>query len=208
MAKAVLSDFSLLQKSRINCAPYKLAKSEEAAVLAAKKLGFPIVLKIVSPDIPHKTDRGAVLLNLQNEQEVRAGYKKVLLCAKGARVAGVLVQKMAKAGIEVIIGGKRDAQFGQLIMFGMGGIFVEVYKDVSWRVCPIDKSEAAQMIREVKGYKVLAGARGTPINEAALIDTLAKVSQILIKKNPAELDLNPVIVHKEYCEVVDMRLIP
>ncbi|VVB57939.1 Acetate--CoA ligase [ADP-forming] I subunit beta [Candidatus Anstonella stagnisolia] len=207
MASKVISDFSLLQKNRINCAPFKLAKTEDATALAAKKLGFPVVLKIVSPDIPHKTDRGAVLLNLQNEQEVRAGYKKVLQNAKGARIQGVLVQKMAAAGIEVIIGGKRDAQFGQLIMFGMGGIFVEVYKDVSWRVCPIDKSEAARMIREVKGYKVLAGVRGKPINEAALIDVLAKVSQLLIKKNPAELDLNPVIVHKDYCEVVDMRMV-
>ncbi|MBS3069403.1 acetate--CoA ligase family protein [Candidatus Micrarchaeota archaeon] len=207
MGGKTYTDFSLLQKWRINCAQYKLAKSEQAASDAAKKLGFPIVLKIVSPDIPHKTDRGGVLLNLQNEAEVRAGYKKVLQNAKGCRVQGVLVQKMAKAGIEVIVGGKYDAQFGQLIMFGMGGIFVEVYNDVAWRVCPIDKSEAAKMIREVKGYKVLAGARGTPINEAALIDLLAKVSQLLIRKNPLELDLNPVIVHKDSCEVVDMRLV-
>lgn len=207
MGGKIISDFSLLQKSRINCAPFKLAKSKTAAIAAAKKLGFPVVLKIVSPDIPHKTDRGAVLLNLQSEEEVSNAYDKVLQSAKGARVLGVLVQKMARSGIEVIIGGKRDAQFGQLIMFGMGGIFVEVYKDVAWRVCPIDKSEAAKMIREVKGYPVLAGARGQPINEAALIDTLAKVSQILIRKNPAELDLNPVIVHKDYCEVVDMRMV-
>ena len=177
------------------------AKDAEVAVKAAEKLGFPVVLKADSPDIPHKTEAGVVRLNLQNAVEVRAAHGAILDNAKKyaphAILNGVLVQEMVTGGVEVIIGVSYDPQLGPTLLFGTGGVMVEVYQDVAMRHCPITPAEAHEMILEVKGAKLLQGFRGKPACDIdALADVLVKVSHLAVHLNGqlAELDINPLLV--------------
>ena len=177
------------------------AKDVEAAVKAAEKIGYPVVLKGDSPDIPHKTEAGIVRLNLRNADEVRAAHATILANAKkhapNATLNGVLVQEMVSGGVEVIVGVTYDAQMGPTILFGTGGVMVEVYKDVAMRHCPITLTEAHDMIAEVKGAKLLQGFRGKPACDIdALADVLVKVSYLAVNLEGqlAELDINPILV--------------
>ncbi|MPZ22179.1 MAG: acetyl-CoA synthetase [Dehalococcoidia bacterium] len=174
-----------------------VASAGEAAG-AARRLGFPVALKVLSPDVVHKSDVGGVKLGLVNEAEVEAAYaaivSEVARNEPAARLDGVSVQRMAQPGTEVIVGMSRDPQFGPLLMFGLGGVFVEVLEDVSFRLAPIERRDAREMIAEIKGRPLLAGFRGLPpVDTDALEDLLLKVSEF-IAGNPdvAELDLNPV----------------
>ncbi|MEM4348550.1 MAG: acetate--CoA ligase family protein [Candidatus Anstonellaceae archaeon] len=203
-------DFQLLSKYKISHPKYALCSSAEEAAKAASKLGFPVALKISSSEVLHKSDKGGVVLNLSNQQQVKDAYLNLIERFSGVKIEGVLVQKMVKTkdAVELIIGGKKDKQFGQLIMFGMGGIFVEVFHDVSFRVCPIYRSDAEEMIHELKSYPLLAGARGRkPINQNAVVSMMLKVSELLIKEDPLEFDLNPVIADSKSCTAVDVRLL-
>ena len=177
------------------------AKDVEAAVKAAEKLGYPVVLKGDSADIPHKTEAGVVRLNLRNADEVRAAYAAILANAKSyapnAAISGVLVQEMVTGGVEVIVGVSYDPQLGPTLVFGSGGIMVEVYKDVVMRHCPITPADAREMIAEVKGAKLLQGFRGKPACDVdALAEVLVKVSHLAVHLNGqlAELDINPLLV--------------
>ena len=178
-----------------------VAKDADAAVKAAEKIGYPIVLKVDSPDIPHKTEAGVVRLNLRNADEVRAAHAAILSNAKQhapkATLNGVLVQEMVSGGVEVIVGVSYDAQLGPTLLFGTGGVMVEVYQDVAMRHCPITPTEAHDMIAEVKGAKLLQGFRGKPACDIdALADVLVKVSHLAVNLNGAlaELDINPLLV--------------
>ncbi|MFA5079715.1 MAG: acetate--CoA ligase family protein [Dehalococcoidia bacterium] len=191
----------------------RLAASKSEAVDIAKKMGFPVALKIVSPDVVHKSDAGGVKLNLMNATQVAKAYSEIMASIKKhnpkARIVGVSVQKMAKQGVEVIIGMTKDAQFGPVIMFGLGGILVEVLKDVSFRIVPLEKRDAAEMITEIKGFPILKGYRGQePANIPYLEDLIVKVSNF-VDKNPEikELDLNPVFAYKDGAVAVDARII-
>lgn len=195
---------------------YKIASSVNEAVDAAKKMGFPIVAKIVSPDIIHKSDAGGVKLNLKTEDEVKAAYKEIIENAKkyksDAKIIGVNIQPFAKTGIaELIIGMTTDPQFGPALMFGLGGIFVEIYKDVSFRVCPITEYDANEMIREIKAFPILDGFRGRPKADVdTIVNILLKVSQIAIDHPEIDqMDLNPVIIYEKGkgVAVVDARII-
>ena len=190
-----------------------LAKSEAEAVFLARRVGFPVAIKVASPEIVHKSDAGGVRLGLHNEAEVATAYREIMAAARtkfpGARIDGVSVQKMAPPGLEVIIGANRDAQFGPVVMFGLGGITVEVYKDVSLRVVPLRRRDAAGMIKEIKGYPLLTGFRGRePVDIKSLEDMLLKVSRF-IAKHPEikELDLNPVIAYRDGALAVDARIV-
>jgi len=190
-----------------------LARSEDEAVEAAGEIGFPVVLKIVSPNVIHKSDVGGVKVNLKTEEEVRNAYRDILESVKAnvpnARITGILVQEFAPQGLELIIGLIRDPQFGPTVMFGLGGIFVEVYRDVSFRVAPLSEYDADSMMREIKAYKLLTGFRGMePVDLEALKDALIKVGQIgLDIEEIAEMDLNPVIAYPKGIKVVDARII-
>lgn len=203
----------LLSKYGIPITKEFLAKHPEEAVKFAEKIGYPVVLKIQSPDILHKTDAGGVLIDLKNSQEVRDGFEKIIENAKkyneNAKIIGVLVQEMVKDGHQCIVGVKKDQQFGHVIMFGMGGIFVEVFKDVSFRIIPIEREDAKEMISEIKAYAILKGIRGfKPVNFKALEDTLLKVSKMVMKeKNIEELDINPLFVSSERVIAADARII-
>lgn len=194
----------------------QLAKSEEEAVQLAKKIGFPVVMKIVSPDILHKSDAGGVKVNIRDEAAVREAYKVILENCKAykaeANIHGIAVQEMAPWGTEVILGSVNDASFGPTVMFGLGGIFVEVLKDVTFRVAPVSLGQAKRMITEIKGAPILAGARGeTPRDRAALADTICKYSAMILDliEEIAESDANPVLVYEEGkgIKVVDARII-
>ena len=188
-------------------------KSGDEAVAAAEKIDGPVAMKIVSPDILHKSDAGGVRLDLTTASEVRQAFEDILASANkfdsSADIRGVIVTPMAKAGVEVIIGTKIDDQFGPIIMFGLGGVLVEVLKDVSFRVLPLTLKEAGEMIGEIKAGAVLDGVRGNPpVDKEALKKLLVKVSEI-IESYPEirEMDLNPVIVRERGLSIVDARII-
>jgi acyl-CoA synthetase (NDP forming) len=173
----------------------------EAALAAAEQLGYPVVLKVESPDIPHKTEAGVVRLGVPSEVELRQAYAEIMHNAQhhapNAQVLGVLVQEMVRGDIETIVGLSRDPLFGPILLFGMGGIFTELYQDVALRACPISQSDAREMLQEVKGARLLEGFRGHPVADVdALVHLLVRVSQLGIQceREIRELDLNPLLV--------------
>jgi len=192
---------------------FKLAKTAAEAAEFAAQFGYPVVLKIVSPDIIHKTDAGGVIVNLKSKAEVQTAYGKILENAKKykatAKIVGVLVQEMAPQSTEVIVGSIKDPQFGQTLMFGLGGVFVEILKDVTFRIAPITREDAQEMVMSIKAYPLLNGYRNTPPTDIdAIITTLLNTSR-LVMDNPQikELDLNPVMAYEKGAKTVDARII-
>lgn len=205
--------WELLKECQIPILPIVKASSIEEVVEVSNSLGYPVVMKISSPDISHKSDVGGIILDIDSEEEVKNAYRNMMDTVKqkvpDARIDGVMLQKMAEPGIEVIIGVKLDPQFGHVIMFGLGGIFVEIYKDVSFRVTPINSEMARDMILEIKGSPILMGARGRSAADInAIINVIIKLSEML-EKNPdiVELDINPLIVYEENAVAVDARML-
>lgn len=206
----------LISEYGIPVGEYKIVNNEAEAVEFAEKIGYPVVAKLMSPDIVHKTEAGVIKLHLKSADEVKKAYNDVMANAKNyksdAKIAGVNIQKMAENGVvEIIIGGMRDTNFGGVLMFGLGGIFVEIFKDVSYRVCPISKEEVNKMIRGIKAFPLLDGYRGQPKADIdQLVDTMMKCCNLLME-NPEieELDLNPVIMFEKGkgLMVVDARII-
>ncbi len=193
-----------------------LAKSEEEAVKLAKQTGFPIVMKIVSPDILHKSDAGGVKVNIKDEAAVRDAFKTIMANAKaykaGASIHGIAIQEMAPWGTEVILGSVNDPTFGPTMMFGLGGIFVEVLKDVTFRVAPVTQTQAVRMLGEIRGAPILAGVRGEkPRDRQAMADTICAYSAMILDlaDEVSESDANPVLVYEEGkgVKVVDARII-
>ncbi len=204
---------ALLSEAGIPVVETRLATSKQEAVAMSKKLGFPVVLKIVSPEITHKSDMGGVKLGLKTSKQVEAAYEEVQSAAKekypDAVFEGVSVQKMARPGTEVIIGMTKDSQFGPVLMFGLGGILVELLKDVSFRIVPLQKEDAREMIREIKGYPILEGFRGMePVDVSVLEEILLKLSRF-VDENPEikELDLNPIFAYRDGAVAADARII-
>ena len=176
-----------------------LATTPHEAADFARRVGFPVVLKLISPDILHKTDIGGVMLNVQDEQAASAGYETIMARARAAHpdahVRGVQVQKMISGGQEVIVGVTRDPTFGPLVMFGLGGVYVEALADVSFRLAPLTATDAEEMIDEVRSARLLTGLRGAPAaDRAALVDAIVRVGQ-LAADHPeiVELDINPLL---------------
>jgi len=196
-----------LSKYKIPVVKGKIVKSKKELLSFVKKVGFPVVLKIFSPDILHKTDIGGVILDIEDRESLSAAWDKISKLTKSKK-ADILIQKQEK-GTEVIIGAKRDPVFGPVIMFGLGGIFAEALKDVSFRLAPISKKEAKEMISEIKGSKILKGYRGQkPVNLLKLEEILLSLSELITKeKNVKEVDLNPVIVNDKKAIVVDVKII-
>jgi len=214
--RSILTEFEskkILKEAGISVVETKLAKTQKEAVSLSQKMGFPIALKIASPEVIHKSDSGGVKLSLNNVSEVKKAYDEILKKVKkqypDAVIHGVSVQKMVRPGTEVIVGVSKDPQFGPVIMFGLGGIFVEVLKDVSFRVIPVEQRDAREMIKEVKGYPLLQGYRGKEsANISALVEVILKISK-LIEENPhiKELELNPIFVYRDKAVGVDARII-
>ncbi|VVC04437.1 Acetate--CoA ligase [ADP-forming] I subunit beta [Candidatus Bilamarchaeum dharawalense] len=202
----LIEDFNTLEKRGFRLLPYVLAKNEEDAVQAAKKIGYPVAMKIVSPEIVHKTDVGGVRIKIKNAEMLRNAYKEITENAKGKKIDGILVQKMARKGVELIIGGKKDAQFGHMIVLGLGGIYVEIFRDISARICPLVKSDVEEMVAELKVHPLLEGARGKkPINKKMLERLVLRVCRFMMEEDIKEMDLNPVVFDELGCDIVDVR---
>ncbi len=189
-----------------------VAKTVEEAVKYSNEIGYPVVMKIVSPDIIHKTDVGGVVVGISNAEEARNAFETIMKNVKekapNAKIEGVLIEEMIQGGHEVIIGGLRDNTFGPLVMFGgVGGIFVELFEDVSFRLAPVNHAEALEMIKETRGYKILQGYRGMPPGDLdGLADLIVKISMIMDKHSEIlELDLNPVRVFSDRVVVLDAK---
>ena len=205
------ASMAFLKQAALPLTPFAAVANEDEAVAAAFNIGFPVAVKINSPDVTHKTDVGGVVLNVPDQAGVRAAFRKLAAVetAGGFRAGGALVCGMAAPGVEVIIGVTRDLQFGHAVMFGMGGTMVEVLKDVSFRIVPFSEMDAAEMIGEVRGARILDGVRGAkPADVAALKKLLVQVSE-LVTQNPEieELDLNPIFVSPRGVQIADARIV-
>tara|TARA_B100000003_G_C10917444_1_gene365887 strand:- start:22 stop:738 length:717 start_codon:yes stop_codon:yes gene_type:complete len=203
----------LIKNAGLNVVDTRLAKSKEEAIGIGDQLGYPVVLKIASNDITHKSDAGGVKLDIQNSKELGNAYDKIYASVANkfpeAEINGVTVQKSARQGIEVIIGMFTDAQFGPVLMFGLGGIFVEVIKDVSFRIVPLTQKDAKRMIREIKGYPLLKGYRGQERVDIRVLESIVLKLSRFVQDNPEikEFDLNPILAYCDEAVVVDARII-
>ena len=213
--RAILTEYEskrILKRAGIPVVETKLAKTQKEAVSFSQKIGFPVVLKITSPDVIHKSDSEGVRLSINSAAEVKKAYNEILKKVRkkypDAIIHGVSVQKMVRPGTEVIVGTSKDPQFGPVIMFGLGGIFVELLKDVSFRVIPVERKDGQEMIKEIKGFPLLQGYRGKePADISALVDIILKTSKF-IEENPQikELELNPIFVYRNRAIAVDARI--
>ncbi|MEO0074589.1 MAG: acetate--CoA ligase alpha subunit [candidate division WOR-3 bacterium] len=203
--KALLENegYQILNAYKIPILPNTLVKTPDELITKAKEIGYPLVMKVVSPDILHKTDVGGVAIDINNDDELISKYKemqnKIKALKPTTRIEGFLIQKMAARGIETIMGIKKDPQFGSLIMFGLGGIYVEVLRDVSFRICPIKALSALHMIQEIKSYRILKGFRGKgPADIKIIEESLQRLSQLTTDfPEFNEIDINPFVVYEE-----------
>lgn len=202
----------VLEHYKIPIPKWKVVRSSKEAAEFSEKIGYPVSLKIVSKDILHKTDVGGVFLFLDNKKSVEDSFNQIMKNVKKhapkAKIEGAIESKMIEQSHPVIVGGIKDAIFGSTIMFGHGDVFVELLDDVSFRVLPIDKIEAEEMMKETKIYQILKGYRGHPVDHNAVLDIMMKTAKML-EKNPEikELDMNPVFVLKKGAYAVDARII-
>ena len=205
--------YRLLENHGIKVAPWRVARNPSQAGSVAAKLGFPVVAKVVSRDVVHKSDSGGVMSHLHDASEVKEAYNSVVENVRSALpnavIDGILVQEMVSDTIELIVGVVRNAQFGRVILFGSGGIFVEFLDDIAMRILPIDTSDARQMIQETRVSKLLLGVRGKPpCDIQKIVDLLLKVSRFTLEQNEMlELDLNPVLINHEGIWVADARIV-
>ena len=203
----------LLREYKIPVPDFKLVKNKEEISKIREAIGYPIVMKIVSPDIIHKSDAGGVKVGVKNEEEANIAYQDIMYSVKKykreAKITGVIAYKIIPQATEIIIGMMKDPHFGPVAMFGLGGIFVEILKDISFRIIPTEERDAREMITEIKGYEILKGARGNPPRDIqAIEEVLMKISKLTME-NPEikEIDLNPVFVFEKGLQVVDARMI-
>jgi acyl-CoA synthetase (NDP forming) len=206
--KRVLANFGIAVPKSL------LIQGVTGVAKACAELRLPLALKVVSPDLLHKSDAGGVKVGLKDAAEVEEAVRAMmkLPAIENARIDGFLLEEMAPAGQEVVIGGLRDAQFGPLVMVGLGGVFVEVLADVSFRICPITRVDAMEMLDELKGAALLAGARGRkPVSREAIVDALVKVGGagglMMTHEDIAEADINPLIVSEHGAVAVDARFV-
>ena len=203
----------ILKAWEIPLPPNFVVKDKDAVIGAANNIGYPVVLKVVSRDILHKTEAGGVMAGLKNAQEVEDSFNEMIFELSDhyatAKIEGFLIERMVDKGVEVIVGGVRDAQFGPAVMFGIGGVMVELLKDVSFRLAPVTKEECLAMMEDIKAYPLLAGYRGAePADLDAIADVIIKVGNIMAGVvEIKEMEINPLIVYPEGAIAVDARVV-
>lgn len=203
----------LLEEAGIPVVPTRLATSRAEAVRIAQEIGLPAVLKVVSPDITHKSDVGGVKVGLETAGQVRSAYDSIMSSSRAAAptasIEGVSVQSMAEPGVEVIVGATRDPQFGHVVMFGLGGVLVEMLRDVSMRLVPVEARDARSMIREIKGLPLLQGYRQYPPCDLDSLEQVILGLSRFLEAHPEvrELDLNPVLCYPKGLLAVDARVV-
>ncbi len=197
----------------IPVAEWAVVESVAGALVAAGAMGYPVALKLLSPDIPHKSDVGGVVLGIENPDVLRAEFAALMARVEArtpdARITGMLVQRHLGGGREVILGGKRDPGFGPVVMFGLGGVYVEVFEDVAFRLAPLTREEAEEMISEVRGSRLLRGVRGESSADVdAVVEALLSLSRLLVEcPEVAEIDVNPLLVFERGVAAVDARVV-
>lgn len=208
-----LEAYSVLESHKIPVPRHEIAKTEDEAVRIAEEIGYPVVLKVVSPQIVHKSDIGGVVLGIRNAEDVRTAYHRILssvaVNAAGAEITGILVEEEVPNGLELIIGGKRDPSFGPVLSFGLGGTLVELLRDVSLQVAPFTYASVKRMVRSIRGYPLIGGYRGNPpLDEKTLIDIMVKSAEML-SGDPEirEFDINPLVLYREGACAVDARIV-
>jgi acetyl coenzyme A synthetase (ADP forming)-like protein len=214
MTKTLLSEpegYGLLRRAGIPVPAHGVAGDEGEAVRIAGEIGYPVVMKIVSPDIVHKSDAGGVVRGIHDDREVRSAYREILSRVQarvpGAAIQGIIVEQELPKGLELLIGGKTDPTFGKVLTFGLGGTLVEVLRDVALRLLPLTREEAVEMVREIRGYRLIAGYRGEPPrDEAALVDLILAAAEMFAGEDISEFDINPVILYEKGACAVDARM--
>ncbi|MFH0926962.1 MAG: acetate--CoA ligase family protein [Candidatus Micrarchaeota archaeon] len=202
---AGIMDFSLLRKYHIPVVPYKIASSQSQATIFSGQIGYPIALKLISDKTPHKSEYHALSLNLKDANSVMREFERLKKIDKKAKI---LVQKFIPHPIELIIGGKTDPQFGPTILLGMGGIYTEILEDVQMRICPPSDSQIRSMVSQLKAFPILKGARAQKgINLLELCTILRKLSNLMEREQPAELDINPLISTSKGLMAADVRVV-
>lgn len=202
---------TLLVEAGLPVLPFRFAATEQEVLTAAGELGYPVSLKIVSRDVPHKSDAGGVMLGMENEIALRQAYYRILenvaQHVPNARLEGMILSPMARCLQEIIVGAVKDAQFGHVVMAGLGGIFVEALKDVAFELAPVTEAQAGFMLASLKGFLLLEGTRGRPgVNLKALAGLIAAVSRFAVAQDVEELDLNPVFCDNKGVAIVDARI--
>ncbi|OGA41087.1 MAG: hypothetical protein A3G26_08295 [Betaproteobacteria bacterium RIFCSPLOWO2_12_FULL_65_110] len=214
--RTVLSEIEskqILAEAGLDCTETRLARTPAEAVSLSEAFGYPVVLKISSQDITHKSDAGGVEVNLKNAAEVQTAYDGIMRSAQRhfpqARIEGISVQRMAGKGIEVIMGMTTDPNFGPVLMFGLGGILVEILQDVAFGIAPLENKDAAEMIDEIKGKKLLEGYRGQDCADRSCLENMLLRLSAFVDGKPqiAEIDMNPVFARSDGATVVDARII-
>ena len=204
--------YEVLSKYGIPVPKYSVVSSEEEFLKLATRLEFPLVMKIVSPDIVHKTDIGGIEMNISNLEQIKNAYTNIIYQVRKnqpeARIKGMLFYKQAPKGIEVIVGMIRDPQFGPTVMFGLGGIFIEILKDVTFRVCPVERADIEEMLTEIQGIKMLQGYRGQARCDVnSIIDIILQISRLALDFPVIKgIDLNPILVYEKGALVVDAKV--
>ena len=209
--RGVLSEHEskeLLSLYKIPVAPERVVKTEAELIKAANDMGYPLVMKGCSPDLTHKTEQGLVKVDLRNDEEARAAFQEIMNRMKDQQKA-VLVQELVRGSRELMVGMTRDAQFGPCVMFGLGGIFTEILKDISFRVAPIEKRDAKEMMQEIKGHKILENVRGMPAADLEeLSEILIRVGEIGLDNDAIkEIDVNPLILSGSNPVAVDALVV-
>tara|TARA_Y100000590_G_scaffold426943_1_gene536604 strand:+ start:21 stop:731 length:711 start_codon:yes stop_codon:yes gene_type:complete len=203
----------LLASAGVPVAQTQLATNSDEAVKAADNIGYPVVMKIVSPDIAHKSDVGGVVIDVGDSDQVRSVFeeisKSVAEKAPTAEIDGIAIQAMVPQGTEIIVGSTTDEQFGPVMMFGLGGVFVEILEDVAFRVVPLEPKDASDLVREIKGFPLLDGARGREKADLASLENLILNVSNLVDNNPqiSELDLNPIFAYADGVVAVDAHVV-
>ena len=200
----------VLRNIGVSVPPSKLVKTKEEAVSKAKEFGFPVVMKLMSAQVLHKTDAGAVTIGIGSEEKVAEVFDDYMVRFKDVEIAGVLIEKMVKKGLELIIGTQDDETFGPVLLFGVGGVLVEAIKDVVFRMCPSTKDQALSAINEIKASVLLDGFRGMPkVNKDELAGLIVKLSELAWESREyiAEMDINPIIANEDGLYPVDARII-
>lgn len=202
---------AMLEAAGLTNVPGQFYATRNDLIGAAHTLNYPVVLKIVSPDVIHKSDFGGVRLNIKNATSLLLEYDEMIESIYGqvqnVRITGVLVTEQVTAQAEIIVGSTTDPQFGPVIMVGLGGIFVEIFKDLSFGIAPIDHQEARSMLQSLKALPILEGSRGRkPVNMDALVDLVVKVSELVMEHNIAEMDMNPIFCVDDDILVGDVRI--
>ena len=210
--KALLEHESkqVLEYMNIGIPKSKLAKTEDEAVSAASSFGYPVVMKLMSPDVLHKSDSGAVKIKIKSDSEVKEIYKDFMQRFSNVHISGILVEEMVDEGLELIIGTNIDDTFGPVILFGVGGVLVEAIKDVVFRMCPTTKEQALNAINEIKASVLLDGFRGLPqVNKDELANLIVRLSELAwdYREYISEMDINPIIANKDGLFPVDARII-